>query len=455
MRSRPCHFVVLAAGEGTRMKSSLPKVMHAVAGLPMLGHVVDAVRRYDPAASLAVVVGPQMSTVEALVRERCPQATLHLQTERRGTAHAVLAARTSIPTDRDVIVLYGDAPLILPDSLDRLRRLVADGADLAVLGFDAADPTGYGRLILDSDRLVAIREHRDASDEERRITLCNSGIMAFRAGLLPGLLDAIGTANAQGEHYLTDAVELAVARGLTTVAARAAEDEVQGVNTRAQLAAVEAVMQDRLRAAAMAGGATLIAPQTVFLCVDTEIGRDVVIEPHVVFGPRVRVADGATIRAFSHLEGASVGSGAIVGPFARLRPGASIAEGAHIGNFVEIKASDIGPGAKVNHLTYIGDASVGARANIGAGTITCNYDGYGKYRTTIGEGAFIGSNSALVAPVTIGARAYVASGSVVTENVAPDALAIARGRQSEKPGWAAAFRKRRSGAGDKPGGSGS
>jgi bifunctional UDP-N-acetylglucosamine pyrophosphorylase/glucosamine-1-phosphate N-acetyltransferase len=454
MSARPCHFVVLAAGEGTRMKSSLPKVMHAVAGLPMLAHVLEAVRHCDPAASLAVVVGPQMPSVEALVREMCPKATLHLQAERRGTAHAVLAARGSLPADRDVVVLYGDAPLILPDSLDRLRRLVAEGADLAVLGFDATDPSGYGRLILDGDRLAAIREHRDASDEERRITFCNSGIMAFRAGLLPGLLDAVGTANAQGEYYLTDAVEIAAARGLTTAAARATEDEVQGVNTRGQLAAVEAVMQDRLRAAAMAGGATLIAPHTVFLCYDTEIGRDVVIEPHVVFGPRVRVADGATIRSFSHFEAASIGSGASVGPFARLRPGAAIAEGAHIGNFVEIKASDIGPGAKVNHLTYIGDTSVGARANIGAGTITCNYDGYGKYRTTIGEGAFIGSNSSLVAPVTIGDRAYVASGSVVTEDVAPDALAIARGRQSVKPGWAADFRARKSGPGPKPGGSG-
>lgn len=452
MSSRPCHFVVLAAGEGTRMKSSLPKVMHAVAGLPMLAHVLQTATGCDPRASVAVVVGPGMTSVEDLVRKQYPDATLNLQSKRLGTAHAVLAARQTIAADRDVIVLYGDAPLILPDSLGRLRFLLDEGVDLAVLGFDAADPTGYGRLIIDGDRLAAIREDRDASDEEKEIKFCNSGIIAFRAGLLPDLLDAVGSANAQGEYYLTDAIELAVARGLRTAAVRTTEDEVQGVNTRAQLAAVEAVMQERLRAAAMAGGATLVAPHTIFLSYDTRIGRDVVIEPHVVFGPRARIGDGVVIRAFSHIEGASVESGATVGPYARLRPGAAIAEGAHIGNFVEIKASDIGPGAKVNHLTYIGDSSVGARSNIGAGTITCNYDGFDKYRTTIGEGAFVGSNSSLVAPVTIGDGAYIGSGSVVTEDVAPDALAVGRGRQAVKQGWAAAFRARKTAARTESGG---
>jgi bifunctional UDP-N-acetylglucosamine pyrophosphorylase/glucosamine-1-phosphate N-acetyltransferase len=337
-----------------------------------------------------------------------------------------------------MIVLYGDTPLVTAATIDALRRSLADGADVAVLGFEAAEPTGYGRLITEGSRLLAIREESEATFEEKNITLCNSGVIGFSEGLIPDLLDAIGNDNAKGEYYLTDAIEVAVSRGLKTVAVSCPEAEVQGVNTRAQLAAAEAAMQARLRAAALEGGATLVAPETVFLSRDTRIGRDVLIEPNVFFGPKSSIGDGATVRAFSHIEGASIASGAVVGPFARLRPGAAIGEGARIGNFVEVKAATVEDGAKINHLSYVGDARVGAGANVGAGTITCNYDGQNKHHTDIGAGAFIGSNSALVAPVTIGEGAYVASGSVITKDVGPGALAFGRARQVERPGGAAA-----------------
>jgi bifunctional UDP-N-acetylglucosamine pyrophosphorylase/glucosamine-1-phosphate N-acetyltransferase len=342
----------------------------------------------------------------------------------------------------DVIVAYADTPLVTPSTFARLREPLADGAAVAVLGFEAADPAGYGRLVRRDGDLVAIREERDATPEERAITLSNAGLMSLRGDLALSLLEAIDNLNAKGEFYLTDAVEVAVARGERAAVVAAPESEVQGVNDRAQLAAAEAVLQARLRASAMAGGATLVSPETVYLSADTVLGRDIVIEPNVVFGPGVTVGNGVMIRAFSHLEGAVIGEGAIIGPFARLRPGAKLGEGVHVGNFVEVKNADLGRGVKANHLTYIGDATIGAGTNIGAGTITCNYDGYGKHRTSIGEGAFIGVNAALVAPVSIGNGAYIGTGSVITDDVPAEALAIGRARQVVKEDRAPALRAR-------------
>lgn len=432
--------MVLAAGEGTRMRSRRPKVLHEIGGRAMVGHVIDAAAAAGT-DQLAVVVGPNMGAVADLTSNTTSACRTFEQTERLGTAHAVLAAREALAGGADdVLILYGDTPLIRPQTLTRIRQRLADGADLVVLGFEPDDPTGYGRLIVVDGHLVAIREERDASDVERTVRMCNSGIMGFSGSLLPELLDAIGNDNAKKEYYLTDAVEISRTRGLSVVAERGDADEVLGVNDRAQLAACEELYQSRRRAAALAAGVTLIAPETVFFAHDTELAGDVVVEQNVVFANGVKVAAGARIRAFSHLEGAEVGPNAVVGPYARLRPGARVGDGARVGNFVEIKNARLDPGAKVNHLTYIGDAEIGADANIGAGTITCNYDGYNKFRTEIGAGAFIGSNSALVAPVRIGERAYVGSGSVVTDDVPDDALAIARGRQVNKPGRAAELR---------------
>jgi bifunctional UDP-N-acetylglucosamine pyrophosphorylase/glucosamine-1-phosphate N-acetyltransferase len=434
-------MIVLAAGEGTRMRSATPKVLHEVGGRAMLDHVLAAARR-SGADRLAVVVGPGMDKVGAAAA-RGGDAAVFVQQDRLGTAHAVLQARAAIEAGADdVVVLFGDTPLVTPETLRRVRDELAAGSDIVVCGFRTPAPTGYGRLLTDGARLVAIREERDASPAEREVTLCNAGIMGFRGAGVLSVLDAIGNANAKGEYYLTDAVEIAVARGLTARAVEGDEREFLGVNDRAQLAACEAHFQAGRRRAVMQEGATLIAPETVFFAADTSIGRDVVIEPHVVFGPGVTVESGARIRAYSHLEGARVAGGAIVGPFARLRPGADIGPDAHIGNFVEIKNSVVEAGAKANHLAYIGDARIGAKANIGAGTITCNYDGFGKYHTDIGRGAFVGSNSSLVAPIRIGEGAYVGSGSVVTADVPDDSLAVARGRQVVKSGWAQAFRAR-------------
>jgi len=369
-----------------------------------------------------------------------------VQTERRGTAHAVLAARAALnKVADDILVIFGDTPLITADTLKRLRGAI-DHSSVAVLGFRPADPTGYGRLITNGHRLVAIRAERDASDIERRIDFCNGGLMALRGECALDILDRIDDANAKREFYLTDAVMIADSMALEAVALETTEDEVHGINTRAQLAQAEAVMQQRLRAAALDAGVTMVAPETVFLSADTRLGRDVTIEPNVVFGPGVVVEDNAVIHAFSHLEGAHVGKGASVGPFARLRPGARLGARSRIGNFVEVKAAEIGEGAKANHLAYVGDGSVGAGANIGAGTIFCNYDGKNKHRTVVGKGAFIGSNSALVAPVKIGDGAYVGSGSVITHDVPADALAVGRGRQAIKPGWAAKVREAKSAA---------
>lgn len=439
--SRRALAVILAAGEGTRMKSRRPKVLHEVAGRSMLGHVLAAVEAAGVEA-VAVVVGAGRDDVAAEARRLHPHAQAYVQERQLGTAHAVLAARAAIEAGcDDLLVLFADTPLVRPETIAALREGLADGAAVAVLAFEAANPFGYGRVLRDSaGGVAAIREEKDATEAERRVTLCNAGLMAIDGERALALLEGVGSANAQGEFYLTDVVESAARAGLATRVVLAEEEEVQGVNDRVQLARAEAVAQQRLRRAAMLDGATLIAPETVFLSFDTKIGRDVTIEPGVVIGRGVEIADGAVIHAYSHLEGASVGERASVGPFGRLRPGARLAAGAKVGNFVEIKSAEIGEGAKVNHLSYVGDAAIGAHANIGAGVITCNYDGFFKYRTVIGANAFVGSNSALVAPVAIGDGAYVGSGSVITKDVSADALAVGRGRQMEKGGWAAAFR---------------
>ena len=439
---RRCLAIILAAGEGTRMRSARPKVLHEVAGRSMLAYVLAAVREAG-ASEIAVVIGPGRDDVAAEIAGHPTGVSVFVQTERLGTAHAALAARPMLESlPDDVVVAFADTPLVRPETFARLRAPLAEGAAVAVLGFEAADPTGYGRLLREDGRLVAIREEKDASPAERAVTLSNAGVMALRGDVALSLLDAIGNRNANGEYYLPDAVAIAVSRGEAAAVVTAPEAEVMGVNDRRQLAAAEALLQARLREAAMLAGATLVAPETVFFSADTRLAADVLVEPHVVFGPGVTVASGARIRAFSHLEGAEVASGAIVGPYARLRPGAAIGEGAHVGNFVEVKNASLGAGAKANHLTYIGDASVGAGANIGAGTVTCNYDGFAKHRTVIGAGAFIGVQAALVAPVTVGERAYVATGSVITADVPADALAIGRARQVVKQGRAVELRAR-------------
>lgn len=434
--------LVLAAGEGTRMASSMPKVLHKVAGRSMVGHVV-ATARDAGAAAVAVVVGPGRDDVAKEVKAVAPEAEIFVQAERRGTAHAVLAARAALERGYDdVVVMYGDTPLVEGRTIAALRGPVAEGAAVTVLGFRPADPTGYGRLLTNSRTLTAIREEKDATEVERAVTLCNAGLMAFDGNSALSILDAIGDDNAKKEFYLTDAVEIARASGREAAFTEADAAEVAGVNTRAQLAKAEAITQQRLRAAAMANGATLIAPETVFFSIDTRLGRDVIVEPHVVFGPGVVVDDEVVIHSFSHLEGAHLSRGVSIGPYARLRPGAALGEGVRIGNFVEIKAAELGAGTKVNHLSYVGDSSVGANTNIGAGSITCNYDGYSKHRTTIGANVFIGSNTLMVAPVTIGDGAYTATGSVITDNVPGDALAVGRARQVNKEGWAMRLRER-------------
>jgi bifunctional UDP-N-acetylglucosamine pyrophosphorylase/glucosamine-1-phosphate N-acetyltransferase len=444
MSARTCLTIVLAAGEGTRMRSSRPKVLHAIGGRPLVAHVMAAVR--ETAGAAAVVIGPGQDKVAAAAAAAMPAAKIFVQAERRGTAHAVLAARDAIAQGSegigadDILVVFADTPLVQPRTLARLREPLAQGKAVAVLGFRPADPAGYGRLIMDGDRLIAIREHKDASAAELAIPLCNAGLMALRGDAALAILDRIGDQNAKREFYLTDAVAVARQMGLDAAAIETEEDEVRGINSQGQLAEAEAVLQRRLRDAALEAGVNMVAPETVHLAADTKLGRDVVIEPFVVFGPGVVVEDGAVIRSFSHLEGAHVGQGTTVGPYARLRPGARLGANVRIGNFVEVKESEIAAGARANHLSYIGDTTVGAGANIGAGTITCNYDGTAKHRTEIGEGAFIGSNSALVAPVKVGDRAYVGSGSVITREVPADALAIGRARQVIKEGWVTRLR---------------
>jgi bifunctional UDP-N-acetylglucosamine pyrophosphorylase / glucosamine-1-phosphate N-acetyltransferase len=441
MTYRTCLAIVLAAGEGTRMRTSIPKALHPIGGRTLLAHVLAAAEQAG-CGDIAVVVGPDHDAVANEARGVAPKALTYEQRERRGTAHAVLSARAALNRGADdILVMFSDTPLVRAETLNRLRAAICDGAAVAVLGFTPANPAGYGRLLTRGSELIAIREDKDASPAERKIPLCNGGLMALSGPHALTILERIGNCNAKGEYYLSDAVAIARNMSLKAVAIETTEDDVRGINTKAQLAEAEAVLQKRLRAAAMDAGVTMIAPQTVFLSADTKLGKDVTIEPNVVFGPGVTVEDGATIRAFSHLEGAHVGKGARVGPYARLRPGAKLGEDVHIGNFVEVKAATIEAGAKANHLAYIGDARVGQGANVGAGTITCNYDGVAKHRTEIGKGAFIGSNAALVAPVTIGDGAYVGSGSVVTKDVPADALAVARTEQTIKQGWAKRLRQ--------------
>ena len=432
--------VILAAGFGTRMKSTLPKTLHPIAGRSMLRHLLASCEAvFD---RIVVVVGPGMDNV---AEAALPHATV-IQHDRLGTAHAALQAQESFG-DGEVAVLYADNPLIQPDTMRRLldRRRLSD-AKLALLAMRPMDPGRYGRVLGDRpdpqgghyvDRIV---EWADASAAERAVGLCNAGVMCASAEDMRRWLHAVRNDNSKAEYYLTDIVGLANAEGARVAAVEAPADELRGVNSRVELAQAEAIVQHRLRVAAMEAGVTMTDPGSVFLCTDTVFAPDVSIGPNVVFGPGVSVSTGAEIRAFSHLEGCRIGAGAVIGPFARLRPGTVLGEGSHVGNFVELKATNLGAGAKASHLTYLGDADIGAGSNIGAGTITCNYDGFNKHRTIIGAGAFIGSDTALVAPVTVGDRAMVAAGSVITKDVAADALAIARGRQVEKPGFAAAFR---------------
>ena len=434
--------IVLAAGKGTRMKSDLHKVLHPIAGRPMLLHLLDAVDQLNPARKV-VVVGSGRDQLEAALGG---SAELAVQDPQLGTGHAVQQAQGALTGfEGDVLILYGDVPFVpaatMQAMLDRLNA--PDAPAVVVLAFEPDDTLNYGRVICDGDRIVKMVEHKDASQAERACRRCNSGLMAVKARDLFALLARVGNANAAGEYYLVDIVNIANADGRHCAVVMTEPFDVAGINSRAELATMEFAWQQRRRRQAMDDGATLIAPETVWFAHDTQIGRDVVIEPHVFFGPGVRISDKVTIHGFSHLEGATVASGAEIGPYARLRPGAVLEEKAKVGNFVEIKKARLGKGAKANHLSYLGDAEIGANANIGAGTITCNYDGYFKYQTQIGEGAFIGSNSALVAPVAIGAGAIVGAGSTVTANVSADALALVRPKQEEKPGWAARFRARR------------
>lgn len=440
MTERKTLTIVLAAGKGTRMKSRLPKGLHAIAGRSLLGHVL-ATSQAAVEGDIAVVVGPDMDNVRAEAERQAPGSTAFLQAGQKGTGDAVLAAHEAIAGAGDVYVLFCDTPLLLPETLVNMKAALDGGAHVAVLGFEAADPTGYGRLLTSSDgELAAIREHNDASATEREVRLCNSGVMAFRCPDLLGILGQITDDNKKRELYLTDAVEIARKAGLKAVAVASDEGQLLGINDRSQLATAEAVYQERRREDAMRGGATLIAPETVWFSHDTVVGQDVVIEPNVFFGPGVVVGDDVLIRSNCHIEGAEIGAGARIGPYARLRPGAQLGADVHIGNFVEVKNVSMGDGAKANHLAYLGDGQVGTGANIGAGTIFCNYDGFFKHRTVVGTDAFVGSNSALVAPVKIGDGAFVGSGSVITRDVPSGALALERSEQSTRTGWAEKFR---------------
>jgi len=427
--------IILGAGLGTRMNSDLPKVLHPIAGAPMLVHAMQAAMVLDPVRSV-VVAGYEAAQVEKAALAHDPDVTVVVQAEQLGTGHAVAQAQAALADFvGDALVLYGDTPFIRPDTLEAMIE-ARQTHDIVVLGFEAEEPARYGRLILKGGQLDRIVEYKDATDDERAVTLCNSGVIAADAATLFNLVAAIGNDNAAGEYYLTDIIAIARARGLTATVVECAEAETLGINSRFELAQAEALFQNAARMTALDDGVTLIAPETVYFAYDTVIGRDAVIEPNVVFGPGVTVESGATIRAFSHLEGCHVSRGAIVGPYARLRPGAELAENTRVGNFVEVKNAVIAEGAKVNHLSYIGDADIGPRSNIGAGTITCNYDGVSKHHTTIGADVFIGSNTMLVAPVSVGDQAMTASGSVITRDVPAGDLAVARARQDNKAGFA-------------------
>ncbi|MCE0504292.1 bifunctional UDP-N-acetylglucosamine diphosphorylase/glucosamine-1-phosphate N-acetyltransferase GlmU [Roseivivax sp. GX 12232] len=427
-------LVILAAGKGTRMDSDLPKVLHKIGGAPMLHHAMQAGASLEPERCI-VVAGHGAEAVTKAARDYDPDCEVVIQSEQKGTGHAVAQAEAALADfDGDVIVLYGDTPFISHETLEAMAE-ARGRSDVVVLGFEAADPGRYGRLVTNGDHLEKIVEFKDATEAERAITLCNSGVLSADRATLFGLIGKTGNDNASGEYYLTDIVALARAENLSATAVTCAEAETLGINSRAELAEAEAAFQARARAVLIGDGVMMQAPDTVFLSFDSVIGRDTEIEPNVVFGPGVTVESGAHIRAFSHLEGAHVSRGAVVGPYARLRPGAELAEDVHVGNFVEIKNASLAEGAKANHLSYLGDAEIGAGANIGAGTITCNYDGVFKHKTSIGAGAFIGSNTMLVAPVSVGDAALTGSGSVITENVPDGALALARARQDTKPGY--------------------
>jgi len=442
-QTRRFAVVILAAGQGTRMRSDTHKVLHPIASRPLLLHLLDRVDEVG-ADRRVVVVGKDRHQVEAAIAGR--DVALAVQAEQKGTGHAVQQAESALAGyDGPVVILYGDAPFVEAETLGRMvdRLDGAGGPGVVVLAFRPADPLKYGRIILgEGDRIARMVEYKDATEEERAVTLCNSGVMAVRSGDLFRWLGEVGNDNAAGEYYLPDIVNVAAAEGREAVAIEGDPYEAAGVNSRAELAHLELEWQRRRREQVLDEGATLIDPESVWFAYDTKLGRDVTVEPHVVFGPGVTVADGATIHAFSHIEGATIGTRASIGPFARIRPGTKLADRTKVGNFVELKKADIGEGAKVNHLSYVGDASVGARANIGAGTITCNYDGFGKYRTEIGAGAFIGSNTALVAPVTVGDGAIVGAGSVISKDVEADSLAIERSEQRGIAGWARRFRER-------------
>ncbi len=430
------HLIVLAAGQGTRMKSARPKVLHEIGGAPMFAHTLGSADGLAPERRV-LVVGHGGKAVADAATALDPDILVAEQSVQKGTAHAVAAARAALDGAKgDAFVLYGDTPFIRPETLQAMQAARQTGHAVVVLGFEAADPARYGRLVMAGDQLERIVEYKDASEAERTITLCNSGVVAADVELLFDLIDAVDNDNAAGEFYLTDIVGIARSRQLSVTAVTCPEDETMGVNSRADLAKAEAAFQTRKRSEMLEAGVTLTAPDTVFFAPDTQIASDVVVEPHVIFGPGVTVDTGARIRAFSHLEAAHVRAGAIVGPYARLRPGADIGPDAHVGNFVEVKNATLGAGAKANHLTYLGDASIGAKTNIGAGTITCNYDGVFKHRTEIGERAFIGSDTMLVAPVKVGDDAMTATGTVVTEDVPDGAMAIARAPQTNKPGLA-------------------
>jgi len=435
--------VILAAGQGTRMRSDTHKVLHPIASRPLLLHLLDSVDALG-AEKRVVVVGKGREQVEAAIAGR--DVAIAVQAEQKGTGHAVQQAADALAGyDGPVIVLYGDTPFVEAETLRRMiDRLDGDGGPgVVVLASTPPDPLKYGRIILrQGDHIAKMVEFKDATEEERAVRLCNSGMMAVRAKDLFRWLDQVGNDNAASEYYLPDIVNIAGAEGRDAVVIEGDPYETAGVNSRAELAHLELEWQRRRREQVLDEGATLIDPESVWFAYDTKLGRDVTVEPHVVFGPGVQVADGATIHAFSHIEGAIIGAKASIGPFARIRPGTRLAEKTKVGNFVELKKADIAEGAKVNHLSYVGDASVGARANIGAGTITCNYDGFGKYQTVIGEGAFIGSNTALVAPVVIGEGAIVGAGSVITRDVEPDSLAVERSEQKGLAGWARRFRER-------------
>ena len=435
MNKRKSLAIILAAGKGTRMRSDVPKVMHEVGNLPMLGHVIKSVQQSD-FDKVALVIGPEMQEVQNYANALEPSIEVFIQKEQKGTADAVLSAQSAYSNQvEDVIVLFGDSPMMYPQTISKMKQSLQNGSDIAVLGFHASDPNGYGRLIMKGEQLIGIREEIDATEAERNIDLCNSGILGVRTSFLSDLLEQLYSQPNTKEYHLTKIVEIGQNNSLTIEMLLAQAAEVQGVNTRSQLAVCEAEFQQRTRNQMMKVGVTLRSPETVYFSYDTEIERDVIIEENVIFGTNVKIKSNARIRAFSHIEGAVISSGAVIGPYARLRPGSEIGSDSRIGNFVEIKNSKIEKEVKVNHLSYVGDTAIGEKTNIGAGTITCNYDGQEKSKTEIGSNSFVGSNSSLVAPVKIGEGAYIASGSVITEDVPNKSLGIARGRQENKLDW--------------------